>query len=189
MLCKRFAASEKYFRSVNTLFASKISYDSHGATKNSATSNLILDGAKSRIKCTNVKIQHQHYTRKSTVYDAPQSTHQSSTSSVDPEEIKKFQALSESWWVENGEFEALHRLNLLRVPLVRDTMVNYRNSLQPSEKNKTLMKSDESKSWTPSKEPNLFSDDELACEPLLGLNILDVGCGGGILSEVELNSR
>ena len=89
-------------------------------------------------------------------------------SSIDPEEIQKFQKLAESWWVENGEFEALHRLNLLRVPLVRDTLVNYR--LQ------TLQKCEENEK---------YSEEQLLREPLLGLNILDVGCGGGILSEVN----
>jgi 2-polyprenyl-3-methyl-5-hydroxy-6-metoxy-1,4-benzoquinol methylase len=90
-------------------------------------------------------------------------TNDPSTSSVDSEEMKRFSLMSKSWWVENGEFEALHRMNVLRVPLVRDALINYRNSCIKTEENYTC--------------------DELLREPLLGLNILDVGCGGGILSE------
>ena len=82
--------------------------------------------------------------------------------------MKRFKALASSWWVENGEFEALHRMNVLRVPLVRDAMISYRqqvgNQIEPT-----------------------YSHDELLREPLLGFNILDVGCGGGILSEVNFS--
>lgn len=84
-------------------------------------------------------------------------------SSIDNEEMKRFSLLSKSWWIDNGEFEALHRMNLLRVPLVRDALINYRNTCKQTEES--------------------FTSDELLREPLLGLNILDVGCGGGILSE------
>ena len=78
--------------------------------------------------------------------------------------MKRFSLLSKSWWIENGEFEALHRMNVLRVPLVRDALINYRNTCLQNEEKK-------------------YTSDELLREPLLGLHILDVGCGGGILSE------
>jgi 2-polyprenyl-3-methyl-5-hydroxy-6-metoxy-1,4-benzoquinol methylase len=93
-------------------------------------------------------------------------TYQTS-SSIDPTEIRKFQAMADSWWIENGEFEALHRMNLLRVPLIRDTMSTYRQ---------LHFKSDDTN----------YTKEQLVVEPLLGLKILDVGCGGGILSEVRL---
>lgn len=88
----------------------------------------------------------------------------STTSSVDEEEMKRFRQLASSWWIEEGEFEALHRMNLLRVPLIRDAMINYRHTCNQIEQT--------------------FPSEQLSREPLLGLNILDVGCGGGILSEV-----
>ena len=96
----------------------------------------------------------------------------SSSGSVDPSEIKKFQALADSWWVENGEFEALHKMNMLRVPWIRDTLVNYRIALSTIEK---PMEESDKKAYT---------SQELLIEPLLGLNILDVGCGGGILGNL-----
>ncbi|XP_072355690.1 ubiquinone biosynthesis O-methyltransferase, mitochondrial [Scyliorhinus torazame] len=75
-----------------------------------------------------------------------------SKTTVKPGELKKFQALSQKWWDGNGEFAALHALNDLRVPFIRDALLTY------SEK------------------------QQLGC-PLHGFRILDVGCGGGLLSE------
>ncbi|XP_072035424.1 ubiquinone biosynthesis O-methyltransferase-like [Amphiura filiformis] len=80
-------------------------------------------------------------------------------STIDEEEIDKFRALSERWWDEIGEFQALHTLNDLRVPLIRDATLNGRD----------------------------HKDERLALEmgpsPLKETLILDVGSGGGILAE------
>ncbi|KAK7107850.1 ubiquinone biosynthesis O-methyltransferase-like [Littorina saxatilis] len=76
---------------------------------------------------------------------------------IDEEEVKKFSNLAELWWDEAGEFEALHSMNELRVPLIRDALVNQRQQ----ESEGTVR-------------PSL---------PLEGFQILDVGSGGGILSE------
>ncbi|GFO03519.1 ubiquinone biosynthesis o-methyltransferase, mitochondrial [Plakobranchus ocellatus] len=73
---------------------------------------------------------------------------------IDEEEVSKFSALSAMWWDEGGEFEALHSLNELRVPLIRDALVS----------KKTLNEYDRTK-------------------PLDGFWVLDIGSGGGILSE------
>jgi hypothetical protein len=167
MLCKRVAFSENSFKAINKLFLN--------ATHNFSyklTSKLSIQ------KRPNLRFNVNIQTKK---YLTTEANDQNSTnSSIDPEEIKKFQTLADSWWVENGEFEALHRLNLLRVPLIRDTLVNYRNSLSETEKDNILRKSDENRTQ--------YTTEELIREPLLGLNILDIGCGGGILSEVFLNS-
>lgn len=61
--------------------------------------------------------------------------------------------LSNIWWDTNGEMRALHTLNPLRIQFVRDGLAN------------TGIRS------------------ECAYLPLRGTKILDVGCGGGILSE------
>jgi 2-polyprenyl-3-methyl-5-hydroxy-6-metoxy-1,4-benzoquinol methylase len=81
--------------------------------------------------------------------------------------MKRFQKLANFWWIENGEYEALHRMNLLRVPLIRDTLFKNRNELYRDEQ----------------KDQNDYKQ-KLLSQPLLDLNILDIGCGGGILSEV-----
>ncbi|NWJ03623.1 COQ3 protein, partial [Crypturellus undulatus] len=75
-----------------------------------------------------------------------------SHSTVDPKEMKKFQLLSHKWWDEEGEYSALHSMNDIRVPFIRDTLLSIRNHHQLG-------------------------------NPLSGLKILDVGCGGGLLSE------
>uniref|UniRef100_A0A8C3N6R6 Ubiquinone biosynthesis O-methyltransferase, mitochondrial n=1 Tax=Geospiza parvula TaxID=87175 RepID=A0A8C3N6R6_GEOPR len=75
-----------------------------------------------------------------------------SHSSVDSEEIKKFQLLAHKWWDEEGEYAALHSMNDIRVPFIRDTLLSMSSNYQLG-------------------------------NPLSGIKILDVGCGGGLLSE------
>ncbi|XP_070788935.1 ubiquinone biosynthesis O-methyltransferase, mitochondrial [Pituophis catenifer annectens] len=76
----------------------------------------------------------------------------STSQTVDPEELRKFQRLAHKWWNEDGEYAALHSMNDIRVPFIRDTMLNLKN------------------------------DHELG-SPLFSMKILDVGCGGGLLTE------
>ncbi len=73
--------------------------------------------------------------------------------SIDPNEVAFFQSLSALWWQENGPFWPLHRMNGLRLGYVRDILAG------------------------------AFGLDPHAAKPLQGLRILDIGCGGGILSE------
>ncbi|KAM9382615.1 ubiquinone biosynthesis O-methyltransferase, mitochondrial [Phaethornis superciliosus] len=75
-----------------------------------------------------------------------------SHSSVDSKEMKKFQLLAHKWWDEEGEYSALHSMNDIRVPFIRDTLLNMRSNYHIG-------------------------------NPLSGVKILDVGCGGGLLSE------
>ncbi|XP_019375780.1 PREDICTED: ubiquinone biosynthesis O-methyltransferase, mitochondrial, partial [Gavialis gangeticus] len=75
-----------------------------------------------------------------------------SHTTVDPKEVKKFQLLAHKWWDEQGEYSPLHSMNDIRVPFIRDTLLN------------------------------LSSEHQLG-SPLSGIKILDVGCGGGLLSE------
>lgn len=81
-----------------------------------------------------------------------ESSHKNST--VDNTEVDKFSRLASEWWTKSGEFGALHSLNRLRVPLIRDAL---------------LQNQDQGNSISPT--------------PLQGFRILDIGCGGGILSE------
>lgn len=74
-------------------------------------------------------------------------------STVDIATIDLHSRLSNKWWDINGEMRALHALNPLRVQFVRDGLAN------------TGIKG------------------ECPYLPLEGVKILDVGCGGGLLSE------
>lgn len=70
-----------------------------------------------------------------------------------PEEIARFTAIADTWWDPDGEFKPLHRLNPVRLAFMRDQAVRH------------------------------FGRDPEAESPLKGLSVLDIGCGGGLLSE------
>ncbi|KAF9530397.1 S-adenosyl-L-methionine-dependent methyltransferase [Crepidotus variabilis] len=81
-----------------------------------------------------------------------------SHNSVNPDEIAHFSKLSSEWWDEQGEFSFLHKMNPVRMQFIRDRIFEV-----AQEEN-----------------PGLSSKPHQA---LQGLDILDVGCGGGLLSE------
>ena len=76
-----------------------------------------------------------------------------STGTVDEAEVARFSALAETWWDPRGEMAVLHKFNPVRLAYIRDA------ACKRFERN----------------------PKELGC--LEGLRILDIGCGGGILSE------
>ncbi|XP_068606027.1 ubiquinone biosynthesis O-methyltransferase, mitochondrial isoform X2 [Brachionichthys hirsutus] len=80
------------------------------------------------------------------------SVRSASQTTVDPDELRRFQSLASKWWDEQGEFAALHAMNDLRVPFIRDNLLNVHTGHHPG-------------------------------KPLAGLKILDIGCGGGLLTE------
>ena len=76
--------------------------------------------------------------------------------SVDPREIGKFARMAESWWDPEGEMKPLHALNPIRVGFIRDRLAAH------------------------------FGLDRAPARsfaPLSGLELLDVGCGAGLLAE------
>jgi len=74
-------------------------------------------------------------------------------STASPDEILRFSALADAWWDPEGEFKPLHHLNPTRLAYIRDSVSAH------------------------------FGRDPLAERPLDGLSLLDIGCGGGLLSE------
>ncbi len=50
---------------------------------------------------------------------ATHSVRSASQTTVDPDEVRRFQSLASKWWDEQGEFAALHAMNDLRVPFIR----------------------------------------------------------------------
>lgn len=78
-------------------------------------------------------------------------------STVNHDEIAHFSRLSSLWWDERGEFALLHKMNPVRMQFIRDKLVEMKYEDGHTE----------------------FDEDAI----LEGLNILDVGCGGGLLSE------
>lgn len=82
-----------------------------------------------------------------------------SNSTVNPFEIAHFSRLSSLWWDEHGEFGLLHQMNPVRMQFIREKVLEI------------------------SQEEN-GEDCVAESSALEGLDILDVGCGGGLLSEV-----
>lgn len=75
------------------------------------------------------------------------------TPSIDPDEVAKFSAIAAEWWDPTGKFKPLHRFNPVRLGFILDTLATH------------FDKSDKDKA------------------PLKGLKLLDIGCGGGLVSE------
>ncbi|KAJ7577074.1 S-adenosyl-L-methionine-dependent methyltransferase [Mycena floridula] len=78
-------------------------------------------------------------------------------STVNSGEIAHFSRLSSLWWDEHGEFSFLHQMNPVRMSFIGDKLLE-------------IAKDDER---------NIPSDSNI----LRDLDVLDVGCGGGLLSE------
>ena len=73
--------------------------------------------------------------------------------SVDRDEVARFEALADAWWDPDGDLAPLHKLNPPRLRYIRDHICRR------------------------------FGRDAKAPGPLTGLRILDIGCGGGLLCE------
>ncbi len=72
---------------------------------------------------------------------------------IDPNEVAKFEAMAAEWWNPNGKFRPLHLMNPCRLDYITGQIA--------AEYSRDLTKS----------------------LPFGGLRILDIGCGGGLLSE------
>jgi 2-polyprenyl-6-hydroxyphenyl methylase / 3-demethylubiquinone-9 3-methyltransferase len=74
-------------------------------------------------------------------------------SSIDPDEVAKFSALAAEWWDPAGKFAPLHKFNPVRLAFIRREAAGR------------------------------FGRDGKSLRPFAGLSLLDIGCGGGLLSE------
>ena len=74
-------------------------------------------------------------------------------STIDPKDNKQFEAISEEWWNPDGSLRSLHQFTPIRLEYFKSAIK--RHCLGNWERT----------------------------DPLRGLNILDIGCGGGLLAE------
>ena len=74
-------------------------------------------------------------------------------STVNKEEIQKFSKLADEWWDVNGKFKPLHAFNPIRIEYIKEKCVFH------------------------------FELNNLKDKPLSSIKVLDIGCGGGLVSE------
>jgi 2-polyprenyl-6-hydroxyphenyl methylase/3-demethylubiquinone-9 3-methyltransferase len=74
-------------------------------------------------------------------------------SSIDAAEVEKFARLAAEWWDPKGKFRPLHVFNPVRLKYIRGLVAEH------------------------------FGRDARSLKPFVGLSLLDMGCGGGLLSE------
>jgi 2-polyprenyl-6-hydroxyphenyl methylase/3-demethylubiquinone-9 3-methyltransferase len=93
---------------------------------------------------------------------------------VNDDEISHFSRLSALWWDERGEFALLHKMNPHRIRFIREKLLEVLQT-QP----------DATTTATPNNTiPSNPTQSLESPRVLEGMDVLDVGCGGGILSEV-----
>ncbi|WP_089176063.1 bifunctional 2-polyprenyl-6-hydroxyphenol methylase/3-demethylubiquinol 3-O-methyltransferase UbiG [Bosea sp. AS-1] len=74
-------------------------------------------------------------------------------STIDPAEVARFDAIAREWWDQKGPMAVLHKFNPVRLAFVRDEACAH------------------------------FGRDPKQMRALEGLSLVDIGCGGGVLSE------
>lgn len=72
---------------------------------------------------------------------------------VDADEIARFSRIADEWWDPTGKFKPLHRMSPLRIGFIKQQLCAH------------------------------FGRDAASPAPLSGLRVLDIGCGGGLISE------
>ncbi|MEO1703132.1 MAG: bifunctional 2-polyprenyl-6-hydroxyphenol methylase/3-demethylubiquinol 3-O-methyltransferase UbiG [Pseudomonadota bacterium] len=77
----------------------------------------------------------------------------SKSTTIDDAEVERFSKLAAEWWNPTGKFKPLHKFNPVRLTYIRKTVIER------------------------------FGLDQKISKPFEGLRILDIGCGGGLLSE------
>ncbi len=75
------------------------------------------------------------------------------STTINKEEIQKFSKLSDEWWDVDGKFKPLHMFNPIRIEYITENIKKH------------------------------YKIKKDSANFLNGLNILDIGCGGGLISE------
>lgn len=76
-----------------------------------------------------------------------------STDTLDEREVAQFEAMADDWWDPKGKFRPLHQIGPIRMGYIRDRAVQH------------------------------FGLEKDNLKPLEGLRVVDIGCGGGLVSE------
>lgn len=76
-----------------------------------------------------------------------------SDATLDAEEVRRFSRIAAEWWDPLGKFRPLHQIGPPRLSFIRNAVIEH------------------------------FRTDAKSLKPLTGLTALDIGCGGGLVSE------
>lgn len=76
-----------------------------------------------------------------------------SDATLDAEEVRRFSRIAAEWWDPNGKFRPLHQIGPPRLSFIRNAAITH------------------------------FGREASSLRPLTGLTVLDIGCGGGLVSE------
>lgn len=124
-----------------------------GACRHKATRDTALRCLRGGVYILTNRDRRNTADRIMTRQEHPPETNAAEGASVDPKEISNFTQMAAEWWDPAGKFRPLHKMTPIRVGYVRDTLCRH------------------------------FGRDPQALSPLAGLRVLDIGCGGGLLSE------
>ncbi|SPO24573.1 related to COQ3 - enzyme of ubiquinone (coenzyme Q) biosynthesis [Ustilago trichophora] len=120
---------------------------------------------------------------------SPSASSSAAPSSVHASEIEHFSRLSSKWWDEHGEFGLLHAMNPARIQFLReklDEVWGYelaKRQVEARNSGSSLSPSSTSSSSTSSREARTPLENLGKTRFLSGLDVADIGCGGGLLSE------
>ncbi len=78
---------------------------------------------------------------------------QNTATTIDPDEIERFSRIASQWWDVHGKFKPLHVINPIRIGYIREQVTKH------------------------------FGIAPDAPAPFSTLSLLDIGCGGGLISE------
>ncbi len=76
---------------------------------------------------------------------------------LDQQEVDKFSKIADQWWDQNGKFKPLHKFNPCRISYIREKICQAKDL------------------------------DQTSKQPFKELKIIDIGCGGGLISEPMAN--
>jgi len=78
---------------------------------------------------------------------------QTSGPTLDLNEVERFRRMAPDWWNPDGKFRPLHKIGPARIQYLRDEICRR------------------------------YGRNPIADQPLAGLSVIDIGCGGGLVSE------
>jgi 2-polyprenyl-6-hydroxyphenyl methylase / 3-demethylubiquinone-9 3-methyltransferase len=96
-------------------------------------------------------------------------------SSIDAAEIAKFDEQAQRWWDPSGHAAPLHRLNPVRLAVIRAAIEKRMTDLGVA--------SLRSSTQTGSPDKSSPKDAVSSRRPLTGVSVVDIGCGGGLVTE------